>query len=103
MLTAERMNEIEDMIDVWNEKEQAKEEYPDTEPPLNHNSRGCDPKLFLRAAREMGITPEELGEWFERDAHETEVFLIESADLPEEQLRDAFSLADEARKEEEEL
>jgi len=109
MLTKERMIEIEEMVEMWNEKEEEKEEYPNDIdfPLLGLNIEESEPELFSRAAKEMGIDPKELHEFFEEVLRNTEEenqerYLSSHCDS-EEQLREDISLAKEARKDFENL
>ncbi len=59
-------------VDEWNwkEKELKPEKYPGEDLPLNDSTEELDKELFLRAAKEMGVTPEELREWLAATARE---------------------------------
>ena len=73
MLTKERMEEIGELVDNWN----AKEEYPTSIPTLGHFEAGYgydtseECKLLVdRAANDMGLSVAELREYFKQSAQE---------------------------------
>ncbi len=66
-MTHVRFGDIERLVKEWNDKEQVGKDFPNAIPALTVNTEGENRKLFLRAAREMSIEPDELHNWFEED------------------------------------
>ncbi len=86
MLTQERMVQIEDLVDLWEEKERQDEEYPDGDSILGHTNMGqgapCyDRELLERAAKDMGISPEELDGYFTQDLAQLEMKIQEEREI----------------------
>ena len=66
-MTKERFAKILELVDKWNDKEQAGKDFPDAMPALTVSTEGDNPELFRRAAKEMCVSEEELHDWFEQE------------------------------------
>lgn len=73
MLTKKRMEEIDELVEMYDEKERAKEDYPVDCSIIEHlwnNHPEYDIPIVNVAAEEMGVSVDELREWFKQGNEE---------------------------------
>lgn len=92
MLTAQRIQQIDELVEAWDRNEKLKEEYPENEAIIEtilgnpHHSQE-DP-LLVRASQEIGVSIEELEQWYDCSNEVSDEERLIEADFTEEELRD---------------